>query len=552
MKILRIRIIILQILRARQILAVIFKHAFSEWFNRSIFRRRTRRNNVANESRRQVHTTQERLRITIEELGPTYIKFGQILADRPDVVSERFRKELKKLQSKAIPLSDETALGLIEKELGCPIMDIFAEFDYNCLASASIGQVYKGILHSGERVIVKIQRPHIENKIKLDLYLMRYLARKTVEKYPELAAINIVGLVDEFGQSILKELDYYNEASNIARFNEQFKNNPSVYIPKVYVEYTTKRLLVMEQIQGITPDRTDLMASKEYDPETIARNGAEAVLQMIFDHGFFHADPHPGNIFIMPGNVIAFVDYGMAGVLRQRDRNFLADFAMGFASGNAKSIAKALVKLADVRFFNRMEDLEFEIEEIIKSNSHLPFDKIDFSGIMQKCVNLIIKYELTIPSSIYMLLKALATIQKFAGDIYPGLSLGPIILPYAKKMVLSKYDPRHLAAEVFDGLSDYAKLLRVFPSELSEILYKLKEGKIKHDVSLMDDARMNQALKQFSQRISLVILLTAMLLGSIILIVWGKHDTTLVQIGYTTSGIIGIYMLIKLFFKVRI
>jgi ubiquinone biosynthesis protein len=459
---------------------------------------------------------------------------------------------LKKLQSKAIPLSDETAIELIEKELGCPINDIFSEFDYKCLASASIGQVYKGVLHTGEPVIVKIQRPHIENKIKLDLYLMRYLARKTVEKYPELAAINIVGLVDEFGQSILKELDYYNEASNITRFNEQFKNNPNVYIPKVYIEYTTKRLLVMEQIKGITPDRTDLMASEDYKAETIARNGAEAVLQMIFEHGFFHADPHPGNIFIMPSNIIAFVDYGMAGVLRQRDRNFLADFAMGFARGNAKSIAKALVKLADVRFFNRMEDLEFEIEEIIKSNSHLPFDKIDFSGIMQKCVNLIIKYELTIPSSIYMLLKALATIQKFAGDIYPDLSLGPIILPYAKKMVLNKYDPRNLAAEIFDGLSDYAKLIREFPSEMSEILYKLKEGKIKHDISIMDDKKLNQALKQFSQRISLVILLTGMLLGSIILIIWGNNDATLVRIGYTTSGIIGLYTLIKLFFKVKI
>ncbi len=552
MRLLRIRIIILQLIRAKQILGVVLKHAFKEWFSRSIFKRRYRKGTEDEPQRRQVHTTQERLRITIEELGPTYIKFGQILADRPDMVSERFRKELKKLQSKALPLSDSTAIELIEKELGCPIPDVFKEFDYKCLASASIGQVYKGVLHSGDEVIVKIQRPHIENKIKLDLYIMRYLARKAVEKYPEFAAINIVGLVDEFGQSILKELDYYNEASNISRFNEMFRSNPNVYIPKVYMDYSTKKLLVMEFIHGITPDRLDLMDEPGFDRETIARNGAEAVLQMIFNHGFFHADPHPGNIFIMPGNIIAFVDYGMAGVLRQRDMNFLANFTLGFARGNSKTIAKSLVTLADVKFFSRIEDLEFEIEEIIRSTSHLPFDKIDFSAIMQKCVNVIIKYELKIPSSIYMLLKALATIQKFASDIYPDLTLGPVILPYAKKIILNKYDPRNIASQVYDSLTDYITLIKEFPGEMSEILYKLKEGKIRHEISLRDDPTVNKALQQFSQRISLVILLTGMFIGSIILIVWGGTEGPLLKIAYSTSGFIAVYTMIKLFFKVRI
>lgn len=531
----------LQLVRAKEILLIIIKHAFREWFGRRKQRRRRG-------AQRQVHTTQERLRITIEELGPTYIKFGQILADRPDVISERFRNELKKLQSSAKPISDGVAIELIEKELGCPIDEVFAEFDGQCLASASIGQVYRAKLIGGDEVIVKIQRPHIENKIKLDLYLMRYLARRTIKSYPELAAINVVGLVDEFGASILKELDYYNEASNILRFNEIFKNDITVHVPKVYMDYTTKRLLVMELIKGNAPDDVEQLRSSGLDPKAVAVNGANALLKMVLEHGFFHADPHPGNIFVMPNNVIAFIDYGMTGVLKPREMNFLADFCLGFAKSDSKALANALVTLCGVKFFDRMDELEFELSDLLRRNSYIPFEKIDFAKVMQECMNMIVRYELRIPSGIFMLAKALATIQKFADKLDPEISLGPIIMPYARRIVMRKYNPKRLAGEIYDTIASYIRLARTLPDDVSEILYKVKEGKIKHDISLRDADTM---MRKTGQRFGLIMLTCTLFMGSTVLVIWSQ-ERWLGHAALTISSILAFWLLFKLIFRARL
>ena len=229
MRIINIYISYLKTIRAIQILWVLFKHSLRELFTNR--RRRRRRHEGDNDPHKRTYTTPERLRITIEELGPTFVKFGQIVADRPDMVSERFRMELKKLQSKAEPFDNDTALKLIEKELGAPIDDIFSEFDPKPLAAASIGQVYQGKLRNGAEVVIKIQRPFIENKIKLDIYLLKYIARHFAKRYPELAAINVVGLIDEFSATILKELDYTIETSNMRRFTPRFNDDQTVHLP---------------------------------------------------------------------------------------------------------------------------------------------------------------------------------------------------------------------------------------------------------------------------------------------------------------------------------
>jgi len=542
----RIYIIYLQLIRAKEIVLVILHHALREWINRSRIGQKLFRKKRIN--KRQVYSTPERIRVTIEELGPTYIKFGQILADRPDMVSERFRNELKKLQSKARPFDDEDAHRLIRKELGLEMEEVFSDFDTRCLASASIGQVYKARLISGEEVIVKIQRPHIENKIKLDLYLMRYLAKSAIKNYPELAAIDIVGLIDEFGQSILKELDYYNESSNLVRFGEMFKDDPRVHIPKVYMDYTTRRILIMEQVEGITPDSPEILRQNGLDPEVIAATGADIVLQMVLKHGFFHADPHPGNIFILPGNKIALIDFGMVGVLKPNHLSFLASFSMGFYRSDAAAITQSLITLCGIRFFEEESDLEFEIDQLLKSNAYLPFEKIDFARIMQECINLMVKYQLKIPSSIFMLVKALATIQKFAGNLNPGLNLGPVILPYARELIARRYDPRKLASGIYDTLNNYVTLFREFPGEISEILYKAKQGKLKHEIRFGDPEPVMKTVRLFGQRMALAIILAGMGVTSTILIVWNDEKT----FGHITFGItmfFTIWVMFKWLFK---
>lgn len=536
----------LQLLRAREISGILLKHLWQEYLDRSPRLRRL----LKSKKKRQIpiKNTPTRLRETIEDLGPTYIKFGQILADRPDLVTERFRNELKKLQSKAIPLDDETAIQLIEKELGRPVEDVFKAFDKQAVASASIGQTYRAILQTGEEVIIKIQRPHIENKIKLDLYLLSHLAKRAIRNYPELAVIDVVGLIDEFGVNILKELNYFNEVNNINRFQDLFKDDPRVHIPKVYTEFTTRRLIVMEFIHGIAPDKIDHLKEAGLDPSIIAKNGADIILKMILRHGFFHADPHPGNLFVMPGNVIAFIDFGMAGVLRPRHMTFLADFSLGFSQRNSKSIARSLVKLCDIKFFDQMEEMEFEIDDLLKGYSSIPFDKLDFSQIMQECINIIVRYELKIPSNIFLLVKALATLQKFATQLQPDLSLGPIIIPYAKNLVLQKYSPKKFASDIYDTLGEYVSLIKEFPRDVREILYHLKQGKITHEITTPKGDSIYVTLKKFTSRISLVILLSGVLISSATLMIY-RPDSFFGTVSFTLASIVTLYLIIKLLFS---
>ncbi len=509
----------LQLVRALQIAGILFKHSMVELFSRTPWRRRHRRR-----THRTVYSTPERIRMTIEELGPTFVKFGQILADRPDMVSEKFRGELKKLQSKALPFDNAYALGLIEKELGAPIDDVFAEFDHTPLAAASIGQVYRGTLHSGQKVIVKIQRPYIENKIKLDIYLLKHLARSFVKRYPELAAINVTGLIDEFSATILKELDYTLEASNIARFRTIFRDDPTVHIPEVHSRYCTKRLLILEKIEGISPDDPAALLAAGLDTHTIAVNGANALVKMILRHGFFHADPHPGNIFVQEGNVIALIDFGMVGALTPRDLNFLADFSIGFARHDSDLITKALITLCGKKFFEHEEELKFEIHQLTMQYVGMPIEAVDFASAMQNCVDIIVKYKLQIPSGIFMLIKALATLQKFAATLDPDLSLAPIILPYAKEIIREKYSPKKIAGALYDTLAGYVDFIRSFPGDAGEILYKLKEGKIKHDIRLDDNTMFVRTIKSISMRIAYVLILTGLFIGSTILIVFDREN----------------------------
>ena len=523
MHIVNIYISYLKMVRASQIVWVLAKHSFSELFAHSRLGKRRRRKNKG-EVHKHVYTTPERLRMTIEELGPTFVKFGQILADRPDMVSERFRVELKKLQSRAEPFDNNTALGLIEKEMNAPIDEVFAEFDTTPLAAASIGQVYQGRLRSGEEVVLKIQRPFIENKIKLDIYLMKFIARKFAKSYPELAAINIVGLIDEFSETIVKELDYTFEASNILRFAMMFKDDPTVHIPAVYTKYSSKKLIVMEKVEGITPDTPQALRDAGLDTHQIAVNGANALLTMILRHGFFHADPHPGNIFILPGNVVAFIDFGMVGALTPRDMNFLADFAIGFARRDSDLMSRALLVLCGKKFFEHREELKFEIHQMMMQYTGIPIETINFAGAIQNCVAIIVKYKLQIPSGIFMLIKALATLEKFATSLDPSLALAPVIVPYAKEVVKGKYSPRRIASEIYDTLNNYVSFIRDFPNDVSEILYKLKEGKIKHDVILDDNTLFIKTIRMVSRRIAYVIMLIGLFIGSIVLIVFDRDN----------------------------
>jgi ubiquinone biosynthesis protein len=529
--------------RLIEILWLIAIGLLADWFTRTRFYKMFRRRAKTHEEA-QTKATQWRIRALIEDLGPTFIKFGQILADRPDLVSEKLRRELKKLQASARPFDDEEALALIEEELGAPIHVYFSEFDRTCLASASIGQVYTGVLHNGEKVVVKIQRPGIYSKIKIDLILMKILAGRLIKRYPELASMNLIGFVDEFSETLIKELNYQNEATNILRFTQLFRGDPSFVAPKVYTDISTKRLLMMERIEGITPDEVDRLKEEGYDLNEIAKNGCNIMLTMILRHGVFHADPHPGNIFILPGNRICFIDYGMVAVLRPAHIQFIADFTLGFATKNPNKIADALLTLSDKKFFAFEDDLRFEVREVINRYSYIPLNKTDISAVMMDCVALIVKHQLHIPSSIYMLLKAIATIQKFAMRLEPEFSMAEMLVPYAKDVVKMKFSPKRFLSAIADTISDYATLVREFPRDVSELMFKLKQGKLIHEISLREDKQFRKTLRIFSVNIGLAVTTALVLTSSIILYFAGK-DPVVARYGFIGGLVLAGWMYIR-------
>lgn len=547
-KIFRIPMYYFRALRGIHILSVLIKFLMTNWLSSSsvtfwLVPKKYKRNGI-------VQPLPERLRTVIEELGPTFIKFGQILADRPDVVGEQLRDELKKLQNKAEPFDDDQAILLIEGELGGPLTSFFLTFTPKTIASASIGQVYKATLLNGEDVIVKIQRPNIEGKIKLDLHILEYFAKQLVEEFPGLQVVDIVGVVEEFGNTLLNELNYLNEASNALRFGEMFKDVPYCKIPKVYIKMSTARMVIMEDVSGITPDNPELIIEAGFDPKEVAENGSRVFLEMMFKYGFFHADPHPGNIFIRPNNVIALIDFGMVGTLKPTHMQFLAGFTLGLANRNAATITDALLVMCEKKFFDDRQNLEFSIQEMLSRYTTLSYHKIDFTHVLNEVVKIILNYKLRLPGSIYLLLKALATLEKFGKNVYPTISLADIVKPYAEALIREKFSPQKFAHEAYDMLKDYGAFFRDFPSEVNEILYKLKQGKIIVDIQVSDKDLFTKNLKQFAAIISLTLLLAFMLTASVIMNIWGKSSTG-TDVMFGVSLFFSIWLLLRLFFRSR-
>ena len=546
MKFSRIGTTVSEIGRAREIIGIIVKYGFGEWVHTNglgkylVTKKRF--------TRIESLTKWERIRMAVEELGPTFIKFGQILSDRIDIVPDELRQELSKLQDKADPMPDDVAIREIEAELKRPISEVFPEFDRHHLASASIAQTYRAVLLNGEEVCVKIERPGIDKKINLDLHLMNYFAARIQKNNPEMEAINVVGVVKEFGRIINNELDFRHEAGNMVRFRHNFEDQPDIYVPKVYSEYTTRKILVEEFINGTKVSELDTLISTGCDTVALAQKGMKLIFEQIFNHGFFHADPHPGNIFIKDRSTIVFLDYGMMGTLRPEHLNFLGKYVIGYLHRDAHAITEALLLLSGKRTFSQFKDLEFQISDMLAHYKYLTIKEMDFGKVMNESIDIIVKFGLSIPPSIYLLIKALITIERVAVTLNPEIDFANEIKPYAVELMKQQYNPKRIASEVFDAIKDYYRLLTEFPSEINEIIYKIKEGKFKTMIELKGFEPVIDHMDTASNRVSAAIVVAALIIGASIISQWEQTRMAGVVV-FGIAGIFGFWLLIKLFKK---
>lgn len=532
--------------RLMGILMIIIGHAVKNWFNSGPLRK------IIDPKGKRRISRAARFRMVIEDLGPTFIKFGQILADRPDLVSENMRIELKKLQTSARPFDDAEAISIIESELGDNIDNLFSYIDRKHIASASIAQVFRATLINGDRVVLKVQRPGIKRKIELDLKLLQIFAQRIHRLYPELNSFNLVSFVDTFGDILLKELDFTHEMANMLRFTHIFKDDDRCHVPRVYSRYCTPRLLVMEYIDGFRPDDTQGLKANGFSTQEIAENGVNIVLTMILKHGFFHADPHPGNLFIRGNNQVVLIDHGMCGTLKPKQITGLVNFLLGFSDQNSHKIAKALLVLTETKTFKELDDMEFEISELIKTYSYLDYNQVDIGNLFSDTFKVLIRYGIVIPANLYMLLKTLVTIQNVAEGLEANVSLAEMIRPYAREKIMDRFSWDAIKAKIVNSVEDYFYFVDGLPRDVKEIVTGFKNDGIKHTIRLGEEGINNKQIRAHINRLGVILLIGFMLLCSTLLITYGKNPSPFSMDFFYFSVVVAGYVLIRSVFKSQV
>ncbi len=547
--------------RYRQILAVLFKYGFGDLIDtlkieqyieiglQMISRKRR--------ERLEKLTRAERTRMALEELGPTYIKLGQILSTRPDLVSVEFVNEFTKLQDKVPPFSSAAYVQSIEAELGTSYQHLFAELDEAPLASASIGQVHRARLHSGEEVVVKVQRPGIEKIIEVDLEIMLHLATLAERHIEELAVYRPIKIVEEFANTIEKELDYTLEASSMERVSRQFLNDPNVYVPKVYRDYSSRRMLTIEYVDGIKVSDTQRIDAARMDRRIITERGADILFKQIFTFGFFHADPHPGNIFVLPGNVICLIDFGMTGAVDRATREAFVRLVEGVIRRDEPRTAEILLKLTEWDEEPNRTELEKDIADFLGRHLYRPLGEIQFSKLMQHMLEVATKNRMRILPDIFLMLKALSQVENIARELDPDFDMIQAVTPFIRDVKVARLAPGRLMEDVIRLIEQSYEFLTDFPKDLLEISHSLRQKKMSFTLVLKDLDKMLATHDQISNRISFAIIIAALIIGSALIVISRMppmvYGISLIGlIGFLAAGFLGVWLLVAIIKKGRL
>ena len=373
--------------RYHQILGVMFKYGFSDLVDMLHIDQylESGLQMINRKPREQIerHSRPERLRMACEELGPTFIKLGQLLSTRPDFIAPEYLVELAKLQDKVPPFPFAEVEEIFYAETGKKPTELYYRFDEHPIAAASIGQVHRATLTDGQDVVVKVQRPDIEEVIAVDLEILAHLATLMEMYLEEVQGHRPTSIVEEFARSIANEIDYTVEISSIQRFARQFEGNETIHIPEVYRDLSTERILTMENIKGIKASRIDSLRQQGADLPLVAERGTNLIMEQIFVHGFFHADPHPGNIFILPDNVICFIDFGMMGRLSRQNREDFTDLLLYILARNERKVTDCVLKLTDHQGEVDRDALSRDLSEMLDRYLYLPLKELEAGRILQ-------------------------------------------------------------------------------------------------------------------------------------------------------------------------
>jgi ubiquinone biosynthesis protein len=526
--------------RYRQILTIVFKYGFGDIIDRMNIEQYAEvgLQLISRKQRRQVEkqTTAERARLMLQELGPAFIKLGQLLSTRSDLFPSELTEEFARLQDNVPPFSFAKARDIVETELGRPVSEIFEFFDDQPLASASIAQVHRAGLESGEKVAVKIQRPSIQKVIETDLEIMFHLATLTERHVEEMTFLRPVKLIEEFTRMIEKELDFAFEAVSMDRFGRLFMDDDTVCIPAVMHDISTNHVLTMELIEGIKISQVDQLNAAGLDCKTITRNGADFLMKQVFLHGFFHADPHPGNIFVLPNNVVCMVDYGMVGSLDQQTREHFVALLISTVRGESLQVSHLLLELTEWEDAPDLKSLNKDIADFMGFHLYKPLREIRIGKLLQDVLKITTRYRLRFPPEVFLMLKAFAVVEGVALHLDPDFDMVGYAAPFVKRVERERYSPRRIAEKICNFSIDSLQFLQQFPKELLEIARLIHHQKLRLKLEFHGLERMLATHDQISNRISFSIIIAALIMGSALILV---SDTPPLFYGVSVLGVIG-------------
>ena len=538
--------------RYRTIARVFIKHGFGETvdrlnlgralkFGKRLFRRKPS----------EEISFSARIRIALEELGPTFVKLGQVLSMRPFLIPYELVVELSKLHDRVAPMSWEAARAAIEENLGCEIERAFAFLDQQPVASASLSQVHNAELHDGTKVVVKIQRPGIRNIIDADMVILKDIARLLEKHIPESRQYEPVGVIDELARSTRKEINFLYEGRNIEIFARNFRDDDRIFVPKVFWDYTTRRMITMERIDGIKITNIEKLKESGIDPAEICRKGGDMVFLMVFEHGFFHADPHPGNLFVTPDGRIAPVDYGMVGVLSGSQLSELGDMLTSVVASDAQLVVYTFSRAGILPESVNQQALEVDISELLVRYHRIPLAQIDMAALFDEFFEIVHRHDLRIKSEFMVFGKALATYEEVARQLDPGYDLIKSAAPHVKKLALKKIAFTRILRDLNMGLAELRDFITRFPAEARQFTRKLNRGEARLGLEIRGLDRLTIEMDRSTNRLAFALVIAAIIVGSSLILtldvgikIYGLPLLGLV--GYLFAGLLGAGLVISI------
>lgn len=514
--------------RWREILVILSKYGLADWLSRfDIPIARGLFKNRAGEKLSQL-SREARIRMALEELGPTFIKLGQILSTRPDQVGVELAAELSKLQCNVPADSADLIVQTIEAELGEPISKVYATFDLQPIASASIGQVHRASLFTGELVAVKVQHAKIESRVRIDLDILKGLAL-LAERSPELQPYRPQAMAAEFQRMLRRELDFTREQRHLSQFARNFSGDARIHIPRCYAELCTSRVLTMEWLDGVKLSDTTKPQNGDLDLGMTARIGAELYMEMIFRHGLYHADPHPGNLLLMPHNTIGLLDFGMVGRIDTALQEDIEEMLMAIIAKDAQQLTSLVMRLGAIPPGLDEPMLSADLTDFVDHFGNQPIDDFDLAGALTEFIEITRRYHIVLPASLAMLLKVLVMLEGTAKQLQPNFSLMELIEPYRKGMLARRMSPVRQTKKLLRIYGEMEQLAEILPRRLRDILSQVQSGKF--DVHLD-----HRGLEPSVNRLVWGMITSSLILGSTLLL---SHNVWPVR-GVSLPGAIGI------------